>query len=177
MTAVGGSLARLERARRVAEARANGDEWAAIAEREGISLATAKRDAQAFVEAGSPGAVLVGDAISAEAAVHRVVASHLKALDAAQRALDSGSNESARVGAVRATISAGVSLLAVLQGLGLLGNSALRAYQREIAHAVGVIRLLADRHEISDDEVEAAVAQIQRGPVTFDVHDLPELRA
>ena len=177
MSGVGGTLARLERARRVAEARARGDEWAVIAEREGISLATAKRDVQAFVEAGSPGAVLVGDTIHAEAAVSRVIAAHLKALSAAERALDTGANESARVGAVKATVAAGVSLLATLQGLGLLGNSHLRAFQREIAYAASVIGALAEEHDIPHEDVEAALDRVRRGPIRFDAHDLPELLA
>lgn len=170
-------LARAERARRVAEARARREQWDVIAERERVSRSTAKRLAAEFEESGHALLVLDGNRVNPTAAVHRAIRAHLLALDEAEAAMATATNESAKVGAIKAATTTSASLLALLRGLGLLGNLHLAAFQREIGFAAEVIGALADAHGISDQELQEAVERVRRGPLTFDSAELPELVA
>lgn len=101
MSGPGGTLlARAERARRVAEARARGEQWDAIAQREGVSRSTAKRLAAEFEQSGNGLVVLDGDRVNPTAAIQRALRAHLLALDAAEAAMSTATNESAKVGAL-----------------------------------------------------------------------------
>lgn len=145
---------RVERDRRIAEARSAGVAWKEIADAEGVSVATAKRSAQAH---GPVLPMTLAD-LDADEILLRVVRSHLAMLGVAERmVVADGLNENARVGALRVASTLGEKTLQVLALTGLLrGYSGLERFHAELrAAAVGMCNL-AERHGIPLDEVEAA---------------------
>lgn len=146
---------RIERDRRIAEARAAGEPWDVIAEREGVSRSTAKRAARTY---GSAVVLPVRvEDIDSDAVLVRVVRSHLAMLGASERLAVGADNSNARVGAARVAASIGRSLLDLLALTGLLrGHRGLEAFHEELAQAARVVQRLAAAHGIPDDEVLAA---------------------
>lgn len=158
MVQTSAAVERAERNRRVFEARERGEAWRVIAEREGISLRQAYRCEAAHREVG--GGVLVADRINVDAAVHRVVESHIRALAEAEQMCRAADNSNARVGALRSVATIGSSLLSVLGRLGLLSDSGLLRYEREVARMAEVLNELGRRHDLSDDEIMQVVDHV-----------------
>jgi hypothetical protein len=144
---------RAARNARIAEARAAGEPWATIAEREGLSVKQARRCRDEHLRtAGAPPPSLDADAL-----VERVLRGHLVALDRLEALAADADADSARVGAARSLSTVGVNLIGLLARLGRLGDPGLLRFQAEIRLAVDAIYGLADRYEIPPEEVLATV--------------------
>lgn len=164
MSASGGTLSaqqRVERDRRIAEARAAGEQWDVIAQREGVSRATAKRAVKAH------GDMVVGplglEQVDGDDVLLRVIRSHLAMLGVAERlAVADRVNDNAKIGALRVASTLGTNTLQILAAVGLLrGHSGLERYQAELEDAAKVVVNLADRHGIGIEEVDAALAAMR----------------
>ena len=160
---------RAERNRRIAEARADGEPWAPIAAREGLSVKQARRAATDHLKSEVPaGPRRLGD-IDGPTLLARIVDAQERALSAALAEVTAGDNSSARVGAARTVAILGSALHSTLLRAGLVGDPGLSRFTVEFEAAVRAMFALAERYDIPNDEV---VAEVHRLPlpagVTFE---------
>lgn len=146
---------RVARNARIAQARATGEPWAAIAEREGLSRKHARRCRDEHLRTSAAPKPLDADAL-----VERVLRGHLVALDRLEALALNADNSSAQVGAARSLSSVGVSLVGLLARLGRIGDPGLLRFAAELRLAVEAIYVLADRHGIPPEEVAATVERL-----------------
>jgi len=151
------AVERAERNRRIAEERAAGASYEALAERYGLSARHVRRAEIAGMRRAALPAVTGGDGLDPAALVERVVGAHVLALDRLEALARRADNSSAQVGACRSLSTVGLGLVALLARLGLVGDPDTARFQSEMKVVIGALFDLADRHGIPPAEVAATV--------------------
>jgi len=154
-----GPAARLERDRRITEARdVEGLTWAAIGERFGVSERHAKRVYGNFLEGVREGAIADVDV---QGAVFRVVRVHLAALTRLEELIANAEQSNQGVGVLRTASSVGLGLLEALARTGYLLDPRDEVIRRRVeAVERGLARDLikaAEEAGLSGERIDRAI--------------------
>lgn len=165
------AVERAARNGRIAQARAAGEPWAPIAEREGISIKQARRGMQRHlsapvVRAAAPARRLAD--VETEALITRIIAAQEQALGAALALMATGENGSVKIGAARTALTAGSMLLSTLQRVGLVGDPGMVRFMLQTQEIARFVNLLIERHGLPDEVVGEAWAEVRPRALTWE---------